>query len=303
MKNFNVLNSFWIKIIAMVTMAFDHIGVIFGAMWNQGMNNPFYVTCRYIGRFAMPLYCFLLVEGVLHTRSYKKYAGKLSILAVIITGFLMFCYYGPVLELYSISGQGNIFLDLLLGSLMIYALNHKNNGIKFIALIPIAIAILSFTAKCVEQANSCEGCAYTFNVLWYPKYLRLQYDWYSLALMLAFFFAYKGAKLFYKIREEEYGISAEAVEGTNEYRIAVNIIGLILSMIPSAAYYMIKYFAPKIVWWSPNIQIFALAASVLLLFYNGQRGYNKKWFNIFAYSFYPVHIILIYGVCYLIYLV
>lgn len=303
MKRFNVLDSFAIKIIAMITMAFDHIGVIYGALWNQGMASPFYVTCRYIGRIAMPLYCFMLVEGVLHTRSYKKYAGKLSLMALLITGFLMFCYFGPVQELYGISSQGNIFLDLLLGSLMIYVLNHKNNYVKLIAIIPIAISILSFTAKCVEQANSCQGCAYTFNVLWYPKFLRLQYDWLSLALMLCFYFAYKGAKLFYKIREEAYGIPADTVEGTNEYRIATNIIGLILSMIPTAGYYMIKYFAPIIVWWAPNIQIFAIAASVILLFYSGQRGYNKKWFNIFSYLYYPVHILLIYGICYLIYLV
>ena len=65
MKKLTKLNSFWIRIIALATMTFDHIGVFFGvdALY------PF----RLIGRIALPLFIFLSVEGALKTSNKKKY--------------------------------------------------------------------------------------------------------------------------------------------------------------------------------------------------------------------------------------
>lgn len=305
MKRFNVLNSFTLKIIAMVTMAFDHIGVTVMTLWGLSASHPAIMTLRILGRIAMPLYCFMLVEGVIHTRSYKKYALKLGIMAVLISIFLAVTYYVPDLKQYNLAGFGNIFLDLFLGSLMIFTLRQKNNYIKLIALIPLAISILSFSVKCYEYAMSCHqaGCDYGITVAWYPKYLRLQYDWLSLALMLGYFLSYYGAKLYYKIREESYGISEESVEGTNEMRIATNLIAVFFTILFAFLYYLFKYFNESIVWWNANLQIGMLLAIIPIALYSGMRGYNKKWFNIFSYLYYPVHIILIVGICYLIYIV
>ena len=302
MKNINKLSSFWLKIIAMVTMTFDHIGVVFASFWGAEANNSFYLACRYIGRIALPLYCFLLVEAVLHTKNYKKYNIKLGIMAAIISIGLAVCQFVPNLGLESVASAGNIFIDLLLGSVMIYCLNHDKKWVKTLAALPLIIAILSFVVKAIEKSESCMGCAYKFTVLWFPAFLRLQYDWLSLGFMLCYFLAYLGAKLFYKIREEQTGIAAEAMIGTNEWRITVNLIGVILSLIVSVAYYLIDYINPSIVFWIPKIQIFAIVASIFTVLYSGTRGYNAKWFNNFAYLYYLVHIGVIFGVCYLIYI-
>ena len=65
-------------------------------------------------------------------------------------------------------------------------------------------------------------------------------------------------------------------------------------------YYLFKYLAPSVVFWAPNIQIAGMAAGLLLIFYNGKRGYNAKWFQYGSYLYYPLHILLLYGIIYLI---
>ncbi|MEY8357250.1 TraX family protein [Lachnospiraceae bacterium 54-53] len=87
-----------LKIIAIVTMFIDHIGV---ALIENGileyrnflyaaLNTPegnFWsgadLALRTVGRLAFPIFCFLLTEGFLHTRDVKKYGARLLVFAFI----------------------------------------------------------------------------------------------------------------------------------------------------------------------------------------------------------------------------
>ena len=93
------LSGSTLKMIAIVTMLIDHIGAaILGRMlMANGMgsldgtdlaattqwlseNGTLYYTYmifRMIGRVAFPIFCFLLVQGFLHTSNKKKYALRL----------------------------------------------------------------------------------------------------------------------------------------------------------------------------------------------------------------------------------
>lgn len=302
MRNINKLSSFALKIIAMITMTFDHLGIILTSLNAISANHPFYLTCRYIGRIALPLYCFLLVESVINTKHYKKYNIKLAIMALIISIGLGVSQYATSLGLGMIADAGNIFLDLLLGSVMIYCLNHKEKWVKSLAILPLGYSILSFVVKGLERSQ-CPTCYTALSTPWFPGFLRMQYDWLSLGLMLAFYLGYYVAKLIYKIREENTGITYEMMKGTNEWRMMVNISGVFLSIIVSIFYYLFRYINPSIVFWVPRIQLAAIIASIFIIFYSGARGYNAKWFNWFSYFYYLVHIGVIYGICYLIYMV
>ena len=76
-----MLSSAVIQIIAMVTMAIDHVG-----LYLLGDN----VLCRIIGRIAFPLFAFMLVEGFKHTRSRPKYYARIVVTAVISQIILFF---------------------------------------------------------------------------------------------------------------------------------------------------------------------------------------------------------------------
>lgn len=85
---FKVLSGSALKLIAVITMFIDHVGchlvdksvVLFTF---GGHSLTLYRLMRDLGRFAFPIFCFLLIEGFLHTRNKIRYGASLLILALI----------------------------------------------------------------------------------------------------------------------------------------------------------------------------------------------------------------------------
>ena len=91
---FRGISGSTLKLIAIITMLIDHTGatVILAitrhpaiiadparlALWRQ-----VYSISRDIGRLAFPIFCFLLVEGFLHTHDIRKYAQRLFLFALV----------------------------------------------------------------------------------------------------------------------------------------------------------------------------------------------------------------------------
>ncbi len=73
-KGIRVLDGTMLKIIAMVSMVFDHVGDMFfpGVMWP-----------RMIGRLAMPIFSFCISEGYIHSRDRNKYIIRLGLFALV----------------------------------------------------------------------------------------------------------------------------------------------------------------------------------------------------------------------------
>ena len=63
-----------LKVIAMVTMVLDHVGVVLF---------PEVTWLRVLGRLAFPIYAFMIAEGCRHTRSMPRYFGTMAALAAI----------------------------------------------------------------------------------------------------------------------------------------------------------------------------------------------------------------------------
>jgi hypothetical protein len=127
------LNGNQLRLIAVISMFIDHIGVL---IWEHGVGewlNTLHTSLeiyqiwfmvnhilRMIGRIAFPIFAFFLVIGYLHTRDWRKYAFRLAVVAVIselpfdwvCTGKL--CISGII--------QNTVF-TLLLGLLMLKAMD------------------------------------------------------------------------------------------------------------------------------------------------------------------------------------
>lgn len=94
------INGNTLKMIAIITMLIDHTGAVLiengilkyqdpvlmqtimatpeGARWSI-----FDFVLRTIGRIAFPIFCYLLVEGFLHTKNVRKYSIRLFAFALI----------------------------------------------------------------------------------------------------------------------------------------------------------------------------------------------------------------------------
>ena len=88
-----------LKTIACITMLVDHIGAscIEAGILTPGLDAgtlsqdtlsayPLYrldMVLRFTGRLAFPLFCFLLVEGFVHTHNVKGYLGRLVLFGLV----------------------------------------------------------------------------------------------------------------------------------------------------------------------------------------------------------------------------
>lgn len=92
-----------LKIIACVTMLADHIGAAFLPwMW-----------LRVIGRLSFPIFCFLLAEGIAHTRNPVKYGLRLFI-GTLLAEIPFDLLFSGRLDW----GNQSVMVTLLLGFLM-----------------------------------------------------------------------------------------------------------------------------------------------------------------------------------------
>lgn len=137
------MSTFVLKLIAIITMAIDHIGVVF-----IPSNTWLYLVFRGIGRLAFPIFAFLIVEGFYHTSNIKKYLLRLGIFALISEVPFDLAFYNTYFNM----KHQNIFFTLFLGLLAIYLINMIENKYKDkILLVNLADAGITI-AFCIIAA-------------------------------------------------------------------------------------------------------------------------------------------------------
>ncbi len=146
----NIMNGFTLKMIAIITMLIDHVAAVLipremAAYW----------ICRSIGRLAFPIFCFLLVEGFIHTKNVKKYLMRLGIFALISEIPFDLAFSDKTNRL-GFLFQQNVFFTLFIGLAVIYSLSiiekkYANNITRsnifdsLAVLVGCAVAILLIT--------------------------------------------------------------------------------------------------------------------------------------------------------------
>lgn len=150
-----------LKFIAIFTMLIDHIGAALienGILCaydidrmmviletEEGMRwYLFDLALRLIGRIAFPIFCFLLVEGFLHTRDERKYARNLLLFAFLSevpfdTAFSCVPVYW---------GAQNVYFTLFIGVVMMCFLRKYEGRQEMQAVVVAAACVAAFLLKC-----------------------------------------------------------------------------------------------------------------------------------------------------------
>ena len=263
-------------------MTLDHVGLYLRMQyWNNESLMQVSEVFRCFGRLALPLFAFMIVEGVLHTKNIKKYLLRLGIMASLVSlVFIVLEYSNWFTGFDELLRAGNIFIDLILLAVVIYCLNHPKWYIKLITLLPLALSVLSFVVKGIETAQMID-------IHWFPCFLTMQYDFLPLLLGIGFYLAYVVMDLYIK-----YIVKTDKAvfEENGSYRFMVNLLMVFFATIIHLFYYSFRYIWPEGIFWDYTQQLFAILSSAFILFYSGKRGYNAKWFQIGSYIYYPLHI-------------
>ena len=268
--NKNILNSFHLKLIGIISMIFDHIIVVFemvGIIDNIPFFNINLITLfRIIGRFSFIIFAFLIVEGILKSSNKLKYILRLFVLAISMD-IIMFIATGMYI--------GNPITTLAIGALTIYFLENKTTWKKFLSIIPLTY-ILLISLEIIP--------------------LYADYDIYGLSTILIFYIAYILSEVFSKFIINFYQLDKETFYNSSYKLTLRNTLSAILFL----SFSMIIYFINPI--WNNkglftemnSIQVYSIFALIPILLYNGKRGYNKKWFKYGSYLFFPLHLLIIY---------
>ena len=96
------MNGTALKSIAVCSMLLDHTGAVLF---------PELIWLRYVGRIAFPIYCFLIVEGFVHTRNLAGYMMRLMIFGLLSEVPFDIAFYNTIVYI----DYQNVFWTLLIG--------------------------------------------------------------------------------------------------------------------------------------------------------------------------------------------
>lgn len=159
------MSTFVLKVIAMVSMLIDHLTYSF-----VPTDSGLYAAGRIIGRLAMPIYCFLIVEGFFHSKDLKKYVLRLCGLAILSE--IPFDLLHHAHKWFDLSCQ-NVIFTLLLGLFAVIVIDKMRftimltNPFAYNTLTVIVILAVGFLAHFVLTDYGAFGvtliiCMYFF---------------------------------------------------------------------------------------------------------------------------------------------
>ena len=286
-----VLDEFWLKIIGILTMTLDHVGYfleMYGGT-NATMSS-IALICRIIGRISFPIFIFMLAEGLHKTHDRANYLLRLAILWAIIFIIQFVLYKTNLFGFQMTSAQA--FTDLLCYALFIFFL-EKKGWWKALALLPFAFIVLSYAM----QVSEIYAAANNMTSIWtsfLPEWARCGYSLYGFLMFLGIYYGPKLAKAQLEKMEKKNEVDMSAFKEGKKFQGLANTLAISSITIVTVLFWGFAYFFPRLdPYFSIAPQSYAILAILPIMFYNGERGYNKKWFRYASYLYYPLHIALL----------
>ncbi len=295
-KKHLVIDSFWLKVVALITMTVDHVGLALENVLpsagilivSGGWLDNLILVLRMIGRLSFPLFVFLLAEGLRHTHSRERYLLRLSAVWIAVLAVSCVIQFG-----FSTNVGSQAFSDLLPYALFIYLLESKNRKIRTLALLPLAYVGASYFIRFMSGVD----IAYAPFRLFFGGY-----NIYGFALFMLFYYSPKLLEMLVSsvsaIRGEE---MMDEYRKTEDYRFLLDlfcagsiiVVNLVFWGLCSIGATELFASGPYDIW-SMGLQSYSCLSAVLVACYSGRLGYNGKWFKYGCYAYYPIHLGLIF---------
>lgn len=300
-----------LKLIAIGIMMIDHIAAVivirmlYSAAFYDHIQELYhvYTIMRIIGRLAFPIFCFLLVEGLLHTRSAAKYAIRMAIFALVSEiPFDLALYNRP----FCFEHQ-NVFFTLLIGLLVLIGfrfIEGLKEDKKWLILIAVAGCIaagivLADEVKSIimNQINSGNGLkgdtVYTVDIMGIVIAIAFSMVLLFLYLMIGRRSSFRKANSFFsEMAVLAAGMAVAGLLNTDYSDFGVLTIAVMYWL---RRYKYLSVFGGCLTLTiMSESEIWAFFALIPVLLYNGKRGLKLKYV---FYAFYPVHLLILYLIC------
>ena len=275
------LTSSTLKIIAMIFMLIAHISVIIlmpmQEIYHTSLLRNIIIIFNVLGRISLPIFCFLIVEGIALTSNCFKYLLRLGISAIVLALiiFIVEIYYPGQFPI-----EGNIFLTLFLGAFFCgcFCYDKKHD---FTGFVPLAIIILFILLSRLVPN--------------FPVALTPEYSSYGIFMIILMFFSKVIANNYATKTAARLQIETSEFMNTEDFQRLSNLVAIITIVVVNSIYWGINLFIDNLIPIDISFQFYSILSGIFIYFYNGQVGYHKPWFKYLCYLFYPLHIVLLYG--------
>ncbi|MCI6733148.1 MAG: conjugal transfer protein TraX, partial [Lachnospiraceae bacterium] len=231
-----------------------------------------YLPGRILGRISFPIFCFLIVEGYCHTRSVRRYAGRLFLFALISEIPFDYAFFGRIVYM----GYQNVFFTLFLGLLALACYDVAAGwGIRG----DEKWMELSLNRKVIYSAAAKGMIILILLAAWF---FHTDYNAFGVVLILVLYIGRNRMNLKNQQMEEQ-GNTGQS-ENVRIYQRRWNYY--VTTAFPAAlviiGYGLLKGF---------SMEGFGALALILIGCYNGEKG-NGRIPSLLFYAIYPLHLLL-----------
>ena len=276
-----VISNFILKIIALIFMTIDHVGVFLPS-------SPLQFTFRVLGKIALPIFIYTTLEGCKKTKDIKKYMLRLGVMSI----FMYIVIVIAQLVLYFNNGYLLVFQNIfftLLNLVFIYYLFfvNKNKNKRRMVILPILIFIGSYIFFLLR----INGISELISSIFVDGLTTM----YGLEAPIMFVGALLGIYIYEEIVRKRLNNDETLVNEflcSKKAQLSRNIIMCLSIALVSLIMYSFTYEnIPSFTFGNTCVyNTYFIICFPFILLYNGKRGFNNKIVNGAFYLYYPLHI-------------
>lgn len=262
-----------LKTIAIIAMVIDHIGFYFAPNMSTGL----YTVFRYIGRIAMPIFVYMLVQGFFYTKNFEKYITRIAVCAGITQIAIFILMYINIKYVPSYTAAKQVYLNLnILFTFMICLLALK--------LIHEKVIVEKWNVK----QNMILKVIMMVTLFVITLFIPLDYGTEALIFSILLYFIERFKIQMYMEKSKQKvtvkNVALNLIGDKNIKNIYLGLILLSLSMIT-------VYF---------NMRWSVLFSIVPIVFYNSEKGKCNNFVKYLYYIIFPLQHVLLYSIALLI---